>query len=284
MLAFVHMRKTAGSTLATILRQSFLSRHCDVRVRRERQAFDPIVDPDELRRLLFCYRNVKSIAGHGIVPFVNLEAVFPRIRYYTFLRKPLDRCASDYQFRVQRGGLTLPFEDWIKLPYARNHQARKLSANGRAETAIETLFSKIEFVGMTERFHESLVMFRHWSESTQQGLPSIDIRYRPKNVAKDNNIKKQLLENAKTRRQLSEANREDLELYSAAAELFARQRVAYGGGLDADVHGFEVANQPISQYPRQVFSMLKREVLYKPMAGPLSNLHNPEFGDLRRAG
>lgn len=278
MLAFVHMRKTAGSTLATILRQSFLSRHCDVRVRRDRQSLDPIIEPDELRRLLIFYRNVQSIAGHGVVPFMKLESVFPNIRFYTFLRKPLERCASDYQFRVRRGGLQLPFKEWIKSPHARNHQVRKLAANGRAKTAIRTLGQKVQFVGLTERFHESLVMFRQWS-----GYPKIDIRYDAKNVASDNSIKQQLLENADTRQMLIEANREDLQLYAAAAKMFAKQQTTYGESLAADVELFEWENYPVAKYPRQVFSMLKREVLFKPAAERLSNRSDPKLGNLRRA-
>ncbi|MEM7311567.1 MAG: hypothetical protein AAF497_00305 [Planctomycetota bacterium] len=273
------MRKTAGSTLSAILRQSFLSRHCDVRVRSNRQRFDPIVEPAELRRMLVLYPNAASIAGHGVVPFMNLEDVVPGVRYYTIVRKPLERCASDYQFRVQRGGLQTPFEEWIQLPYARNHQVRKLAPDGRAETAIEMLRKRLGFVGITERFHESLIMFRRWC-----GSPELDIRYRSKNVASNNDIKRELMSDRRSRQQLLEANLEDLRLYAAANEVFLEQRAEYGDSLSDEVAEFEATNFPTAKYPRQIPSMLKRELLYKPVSIPLSHRVNPPLDDgYRRA-
>ena len=277
MLAFVHMRKTAGSTISTILRQSFLSRHCDARVRRNRQTRDPIIEPDELKRMLVFYPGAVSVSGHGIVPFMNFESVCADLRYFTFVRKPLERCASDYQFRVYRGGLQLSFDDWIKHPYAKNHQVRKLAKDGKAETAIKALRSKIGFVGVTERFHESLVMFRRWHSS-----PDLDIRYQSKNVARDNDIKSALMSSRRSRQQLLDANREDMQLYAAALEIFAEQRRDYGLSLINDVAEFEATNFPVAKYPRQLPSMLKREFLYKPAAETLSHRENPPL-DGRRA-
>ena len=75
--------------------------------------------------------------------------------------------------------------------------------------------SREMFVGLTERFDESLVLLRALR------APDLDIDYEAVNVARRNSIASDLLSNPGTRQAIVEANREDLELYSyVEAELY----------------------------------------------------------------
>ena len=177
MLAFVHIRKTGGSTVDMILRQSFGAGHFRIRLGRQRSA-NPIATANEIRRCRWIYWKMKCISGHGIVPHSDLDSLDPSLRYFTFLREPLTRCASDYQFRVVRGGLKQPFREWIRSDIATNQQTLKIAGVPSADAAIDVLRNKIGFVGLLERFEESLVLFEKWAAD-----PSLDIRYRAKNVA-----------------------------------------------------------------------------------------------------
>ena len=187
MLGFIHIRKTAGSTIDMILRQSFGARHLRVRLGKHR-SIHPVAASADLRRCRWICWHLEALSGHGIVPYSDLPSLFPTLRYFTFLREPLARCASDYQFRVTRGGLRQPFGAWVHSELAGNQQTRKIAGVPDAEAAIEILAKQIGFVGLVERFNESLVLWRHWAAA-----PVLDIRCRPKNVARDNTLKRQLL-------------------------------------------------------------------------------------------
>ncbi len=244
-------------------------RHCGIRVRKSRWQ-QPIISAREVLRCQYIYPRLSSISGHGIVPCGDLADVFPDIRFFTFLREPLDRCASDYQFRRRRGGLKVTFEDWIQTPLARNHQTRQLCGREDANLAIAVLESRVGFVGLVERFHPSLVMFSRWCNDCR-----LDIRHRSKNVAHDSSIKHELLTNLNSRRQLIEANREDLRLYDyVLTQYFPRQEADFGPRLNSDVKAFEAFNVPRPVYPRQALSTLVREFIYKPLAPWLSDRQN----------
>ena len=155
MLAHVHIMKTAGQTFRAILRQSFPGSHCDLIVGRPATASD-------VRWAKRFYPGLKSIAGHCVTPHSDLETAGLNPRYFTFLRDPCERCVSHYQFSMQRRGSRIPFEQW--LPKYANFQTRILSKSQDASQAIEVLDRRIGFVGLVERFNESLVLFRQWCD------------------------------------------------------------------------------------------------------------------------
>ncbi len=270
MLAFIHIRKTAGSTIESILRSSFGIRHCGARVRHARNVM-PILSADELDRCRFVYPNLESVSGHSIVPYAGLRSRFPEIRFFTFLRDPLERCASDFQFRVANGGLKMSFDDWIDSPVARNRQTVHLCGRENAETAIGILEQEVGFVGIVEQFHRSLVMWNRWCNDRR-----VDIRYQPKNVSRKSTIKRQLLGDLQTRRKLVEANREDLRLYNHVLHsTFPWQEEDYGPNLQRDVSAFEAFNIPRATFPRQLISTFVRELIYKPVVPWLTRRENP---------
>ncbi len=277
LLAFVHVRKTGGSTVDTILRQSFLGRHLRVRLGPDR-ALNPVASAREIARCRLVYWRLRCVSGHGIVPYADLQERYPNIRFFTFLREPLARCASDYQFRVVRGGLKTPFEQWIRSEYADNQQTRKLAGVPDANLAIQMLNQRVRFVGVLESFNESLVRLARWAEPSK-----LDIRYRAKNVASNNSLKKRLLADPKTRAMLAAANGEDVKLYQFVVnEYLPKSRREYGPQLAEDVATFVRNNRPLPVYPRQLPSMLAREVIYKPLAPLLRDRCNPDGPPARR--
>lgn len=278
MLAFVHIRKTGGSTVDMILRQSFGAGHFRIRLGRDRSV-NPIATAEEIRRCRWIYWRMRCISGHGIVPHSNLEAVGKPIRYFTFLREPLTRCASDYQFRVTRGGMRKPFKEWVRSEFAGNQQSLKIAGQPDADAAIEMLRTKVGFVGLLERFDESLVMFKQWTNSN-----ALDIRYRAKNVSSYSSIKTRLLADPKTLSLLREVNQEDLKVYRyVTEEMYPRAVASFSGDLAAAVRGFRRANQPPAVYPRQLGSIMLRELIYKPLAPMLRDQSNTGNSSLRAA-
>ena len=145
---------------------------------------------------------------------------------------------SEYQYLVLRDNLTTPFAAWIESDRANNRMTRKLCGTADADAAIAMIRQRVGFVGLVERFDESLVMLRPWL-----GDPDLDIRYRAKNVMRDNRIKNHLLDDPGTREKLIAANRQDLRLYRYTVRtIYAGQVQRYGPALAEAVRQFTARN------------------------------------------
>ncbi|MDP6717754.1 MAG: hypothetical protein QGF59_03830 [Pirellulaceae bacterium] len=151
------------------------------------------------------------------------------------------------------------FDAW--LVKSANYQARFLTGTEDADAAIEMLQTKVGFVGLVEQFNESLVLLKSWSDQRQ-----LKIRYRSRNIAEDNQIKRQILDDAKQCQAVIDHNQEDIKLYRyVCEEIYPRQLADYGPRLQTDVSRLE-ASLPA---PRQVslsiaLSNAHRWFLYKP--------------------
>ena len=110
MLVFIHISKTAGRTIRYIQRSSYGLHHCEVQPWYDRRKGPPFSSED-LHRLRKIYPTLKSIAGHHVRGYVDLQENNTEFRYFTFMRDPLKRQASYYQFKVQKRGLKEDFED-----------------------------------------------------------------------------------------------------------------------------------------------------------------------------
>lgn len=180
MFAFVHIAKTAGTTLTSILRRSYGARHFDDRVlQRPMRAKD-------LRQLKRVLPFVTSLAGHGIRPHLDLHEVQPDLRYYTFLREPIERAVSCFQFVVatQSDYRDQEFNpsnlrEWFLRHTEKDNNCQTWHLAGRCDAgyAIEMLEQRVGFIGLVSAFDESLRMLREWMNG------ALDIRYQSLNVS-----------------------------------------------------------------------------------------------------
>ena len=253
MLAHIHLMKTAGQTISWILRQSFGGNHCDLVGRRHELA-------SAVRWAKRFYPNLRSISGHCVVPYGDLDQAGLAPRFFTFLRDPLDRCVSHYQFSVQKDGCPLTFGRWLEKH--QDYQTRKLCGARDAERAIELLEQRVGFVGLVERFDESLVLLRHWC-----GAPEMDLRYRSRNIAADNRIKRDILSDAATVARIRACHQHDDKLYRHVREVvYPRQISRFGPGLSAALQDLQDSLPgPATLSFQQFVATAKRNVLYKPL-------------------
>ena len=116
-----------------------------------------------------CYPRLDSINAHPVRIYAGLEAVVPDIEYVTFLRDPIERTASHYQYDVQVGGVDIPFDEWITHEAVPDRQTRILAGpDASGEDAI-ALLGRFAFVGRTDRFDESLDQVRDVIVSAKVG-------------------------------------------------------------------------------------------------------------------
>ena len=260
MYAFIHIPKTAGTTLRGVLRRSFGARHCDIRVppgSRDRQR---IVDAADLRRARRAYPNLAGICGHRVACHNGLEKVVPRIRYFTFLREPRARLISHLRHTYRDRPEQCTREQLVAFcaePHRRNRQVRMLCGREDLDAAIATLEDRLGFVGLTEEFDESFVMFRRWL-----GADELQRGYVARRVSRDRTPLP--IETEELEKLVDEANPLDRQLYRYAVDvLMPRQRAAYGEKLAADVESLRRINETFRDPGEPLSARLVRGVLYK---------------------
>jgi hypothetical protein len=260
MLAFVHLHKTAGITVNWILRRSFGIHHYDVEPWNAEADF---FSADDYHRLKNLHCRIDSISGHKVRAYSDLSTVCTNVRYYTFLREPLIRCASNYQYVVQIMKKHISFEDWMNGDKARNYnyQTKRIANTEDLDTAVKMLWEKFMFVGLVERFDESLVMFQRKVADER-----LNICYSKRNVAPSDSIKSQILNDPKSRALLEEANKVDSALYEfVRQDLYPRYMREYGDTLSSDVVAFKKANRGRHVNPNLALNYLNNRLLYKPL-------------------
>ena len=259
MLVFIHINKTAGSTIRYILRSTYGLHHCEVEPCSARSGV-PFTTQD-LQCLRKLYPRLESIAGHSLTGYVDLKKNGAELRYFTFLRDPLKTCASRFQYNIQyRGKKDLIFEDWIQQEWTRNAQTKRIANVSDVNEAIRIIREKNIFVGLADRFDESMLMLKRLM------APDLNIAYRRVNVASDNTLAKNLLSDSKTRQMLVEANQADIEFYNYAKnEIYPSFQQTYGSSLEVDVANYHQVQGNNFNTINLTLSRLKQYVFYRPM-------------------
>ncbi len=270
LIAYAHVMKTGGQTMCDILRQSFPGRHCDLQA-------TGVATQDDLRFARRFYPGLRSVAGHGVVPLGDLASACDSIRYFLFLRDPVERCVSHYQYRRNKEE-TSDFEPWLEKHA--NYQTRFLlrtrgswPTGADAARAIDVVERHVGFVGLQERFDESLVMLARWV-----GDPAFDAAYRARNVAASSSIRKQILGDPRTVEMIRAHHVEDEKLYRHVRDaVYPRQLAQYGATLDVDVAALRSRiPAPQRRILARSLAAVKRGVLYKPLARALHSSHGAQ--------
>jgi len=260
MLVFIHINKTGGSTVRYILRSTFGIDHCEVEPWHA-QWTDPPFSSQDLQRLRKLYPHLQSIGGHRVTGYIDLQENGTQFKYFTVMRDPIKTCASRFQYNVQyRKKKNLVFEEWIQKEWTRNHQTKLIAGVADVNKAIQIIKDKNIFVGLTERFDESMVLLKALLAS------NLNISYEPVNVARKNNLAEGLLSTASTRQMLIEANQADLELYKFVKdEIYPTFQREYGPKLLRDVTGYK-QDREINFNTRNItLSRMKQYLVYKPL-------------------
>ena len=266
LLAYVHVMKTGGQTMCDILRQSFPGRHCDLQA-------EGVANADDLRFARRFYPRLRSIAGHGVVPLGDLGRDGTQLRYFMFAREPVARCISHYQYRRNKDERS-DFEPWL----ARHSEyVTRFLCRGRADRelarvvpdadrAIEAIDRHVGFVGLQERFDESLVMLGRWV-----GDPDFDPAYRARNVARSGSLRGGILSDPRLVELIREHHREDEKVYRHIRDVvYPRQVAAYGPTLAADLEALRARlPAPQSRVVARGLAAIRRGLFYKPLARAL---------------
>ena len=207
LFCFTHVPKSGGTTLDVILRRHFGLRHMDVLPRRGwLYTYQDLVA--DLRLNPFA----QSLSGHWIRPFIDYREYAERLLWYTVLRDPVMRYLSHFQHHIEKLGASRSFEDWLGDSIQHNWQTQHLAGEQDVEAAKQILATRFRFVGLLERFVESLLLLQH-----QLGLEDLPIAYgRPRNPARSSD----------TRERLRDDRRRSRGLRAVPPEAVSRHRTA----------------------------------------------------------
>lgn len=243
LLAFCHVAKVGGTTVAHLLRRHFGLRHLDVGSRRLRTrqpgragaVANPYrYGPSDLRSDLRLYPRARSLAGHLLMPCVDFEDLAPRMLWYTFLRDPLARFRSQFLHEVEGKGRRLELPAWADRFARDDMTTRKIAGEPDLDAARQILAGRMRFVGLQERFDASLVLMRQ-----RLGLEGFRLTYpAPANSAdarlaspERQRLREWALEQLERHADVvAEANRKDLALYAFAEQTIWPRQVAEFGG------------------------------------------------------
>jgi hypothetical protein len=248
LLAFLHLAKTGGRTLDTVFRSTYGPGYVQAEALRPHRPIGlddgefeaPVYDPDDLKRVRRHCPWLRAIGGHTLTLWSDLHAVEP-VRYVAFLREPLARGASHYQFHAATTPDPLDWDRWCAWPEHHHHQVRYFDRQGDPDRAIAAIQRHGVFIGLLERFEESLLLMRHLL------VPELRPAYRRRNTARTNTLARGLLDDPARREQLRTMYARDVPLYQwAIDELWPRYEAAYGPTLAEDAarlredpaHGF----------------------------------------------
>jgi Galactose-3-O-sulfotransferase len=248
-LVFLHLPKTGGSTLSTVLRWQY--RHVPpegILRLSERGADEVDALPAERRARL------RLVMGH--FPF-GIDGHLPMpVQYLTMVRDPVRRVISTYRYVQARPehplheALTSPsmsLADYVTSDVHRsqveNALTRQLAGRDEdddddvtehdLEVATENLH-RCFVVGLTERFDETLILLKRrlgWRTPF----------YFSRNVSDPTSAREEI--NADTIQLVRDRNALDLRLRDVASEIFDAELRAEDGGFDREVSRFQRWNR-----------------------------------------
>lgn len=220
-LVFLHIPKTAGTTLTSIIERNYSAPNRVALYNAEHFQADlksALANPE-----------INMLYGHFVFNDILNDANF---YLFTFLREPIACTVSNYIHLKNSPDpehkewmkSVKSFEDFLNLKLIFNWQTRHLSGqkyfadfvqdqNASLEMATKNLL-RMNFVGITERFKESLLCL-------SSDLDWKKLRHKNQNVQQKND-EAQLLA-SKYREQILEKNQLDIALYKLANTLLENQ-------------------------------------------------------------
>lgn len=203
LVGFCHIEKAAGTSLIHLLRDSLKYAYGDVRpVFTNRHGF---FDTSDLRFYRRLNPRIRVVGGHSVVPHAGIGKL-PDVQFITVVREPVARCMSLFRFWVDRMGMSISHEEFLRHRNARNFQVRKIAGTEDVAAAKQIIQSRFALAGVVECYDEFAEQL-----TTSLGARGSPVAATARNVAPQGRVS--ALASALEQR-LREQNLLDLELWT----------------------------------------------------------------------
>lgn len=220
MLVYIHIPKNAGTTMNAILKYNFRERHTEFYTHRQGNFLSETEFIEFIQRI---QSQTDVLCGHDIVPLEAERSKLLGLKYFTFIRHPVNRAISLYYHEKK---VTIGTEHCSQLPFSvyvterpkennaiTNWQVYNIAGKADYNRAIR-LLDQFLMVGLVEQFDKSLILLRKRLCNTS-GFSHFRIVYKRMNVSQNRQVTlKSLPQNIRDR--LIEMNQEDLKLFEYA--------------------------------------------------------------------
>lgn len=236
---FIHIEKCAGTTFSHSLKYNYpnyLSLKPWYYWTNEPGNY---FKHDELKRLLNIYPLLKGIGGHTTRTFAGYEKVIKKdIKYFTFLRDPIERYMSHFNHQVNKMEKDWGIESFIQETRFNNCITKRLAGSEDVKLAKEYLFSHYDFVGLFEAYDQSLLLLKQFVFKNH-----FQPFYEFKNDSKsETKIKFEEL-SKEIQNKILENNKLDIEVYNEVkSNLYPLFCKNYKGNLFNDLKQFQKDN------------------------------------------
>lgn len=238
MICFIHIEKTAGTTLDYIFINNFIYYYSLESWHKWTNQKGTYFYKDEFKNMINVFPFIKGIGGHSLRNWLEYEKYKKNIKYITFLRNPIARYLSHYRHQKFKMNIQWKIGDFLNEERFDNYMTFRFSEAGNLDEAKKNL-KKIDFIGLQEEFDLSLLLMKFYL-----GKPGLCINYESKNInhsaketfnslIKDKNIKNKIIEK----------NKKDIELYNFAKnELFEIIKSGYPFDIKNQLDDFRNKN------------------------------------------
>jgi hypothetical protein len=264
-LLFVHIPKTAGTTLINLLERNYGAAYQHGGLQKGEDRLPDESQYPEVAKKLATKAGFGAHMPYGLHAAINRPCI-----YMSFLREPLARTVSHYNFLI-RNRPDLASQSIIQFfqegnPSRREMQTRFLAGRdamskdeiGEAEleAAKRTLRENIDLLGIVERFDESILYIQQklsWpapyylkANQSQRVLGEKTVSFKNLSPEEQSYIR--------------EINHYDSQLYAYACEIFAERIAAMGDNFAKELARFQQFNR---FYYYRVVSMNKLRGFFK---------------------
>jgi hypothetical protein len=266
MIIFIHIEKTAGTTLNYLFINNFIFFYSlktwDIWSNNPNYT----VSEQHYKRFIRIFPFIKGIGGHHL-RYLDNQVEESEMKFITFVREPIDRYLSHWRHQRYKMNIDWTIEQFLDEPRFNNNMVRKFSKSTSVEEAINVI-NKMDFVGVQEDFDTSLLLMK--SELSLGDDFSLDYKYRNKGVSNNNTepLTKGILERIKKN------NEKDIMLYNYIIEnIHKRNKDRYKGDLNSELK--ELKRKRINYKENQfkkIIQKLTKNIFIRPMDYLINNI------------
>jgi len=250
MLVFVHIEKTAGTTLDYFLINNMFYYFGLQTFSVWSNDSNTLFTQNKFRLLKKIFPFIKGIGGHSVRSFLGYDSI-EEVRYITFLRNPVDRYISHYKHQKYKMGIDWSIEDFLNETRFDNNMTKKLSSTGDLDKAIDNLY-KLDFVGIQEEFDASLLIMKQILK-----LDGFVLDYEVKNVSVKKTSNKELTDK-EIIKEIIKRNEKDLELYKHAMKIHQKNKSEYRGNLRLELKQMKLR---LDKYKENKFKIILQKII-----------------------